>query len=102
MKISSEIIEQQDEYGLSIPVFVLYLDSEETGNKDKDCRYSANDFSSMIGNNNPEEILSFITPMLSELLYGYYGKTAEDNHKTPLTDWHATGFDRNSVNGVKL
>lgn len=39
--------------------------------------------------------MNFIIPMLSELLYAVYG---EDSSKKPITDWHATGFDRNKPN----
>lgn len=83
------------------PVFVLYLDTEKTGIQEQDCLYSAHDFTPYLGKEDPEKLLELITPMLSELLYTAYGETPENARKQPITDWHATGFDRNYPNGVK-
>jgi hypothetical protein len=83
------------------PVFILYLDTQVTGDQNKDCLYAAHDFTPYVGNNDPEKLLELITPMLSELLYAAYGESPENARKEPITDWHATGFDRNYPNGVK-
>jgi|GEM_PF-4398702 hypothetical protein len=95
MKIFSQIIEAPN----GIPVFALYLDTEFSGNPEKDTSYAAIDCR-LIEGNDPERIISQIVPMISELIYHSYGESMQKT--TPLTDWHATGFDRNSVNGVKV
>ena len=95
MKIFSEIKILPD----NTPVFVLYLDTEKTGDPNKDCLHSAHDFSDYMDCNDPAKLLEIITPMLSELIYTAYGYPSPNTE--PLTDWHATGFDRNYPNGVK-
>ena len=82
------------------PVFVLYLDTQKTGAPDKDTLYCAADATKLMTLKDPEEILGFIIPMLSELIYTVYGDPIKKTE--PLTDWHTTGFDRNAVNGVKV
>lgn len=59
------------------PVFVLYLDTQKTGDQIKDCLYAAHDFTLYVGSNDPEKLLELITPMLSELLYAAYGEKPE-------------------------
>ena len=95
MKIFSNMITMND----GTPVFALYLDTEKTGVQSNDCLYSASDFTSLKGVDDPEKILEFLMPMLSELVYTAYGEAISD--KKPITDWHQTGFDRNFPNGVK-
>jgi len=96
MKIFSDIQISPEEK----PVFVLYLDTQVTGDQHKDCLYAAHDFTKYLGVNDPEKLLELIVPMLSELLYAAYGESVENAHKQPMTDWHATGFDPKYPNGV--
>lgn len=101
MKIFSEMLQSEDPYERSIPVFAIYIDTYRTGNKEQDCFHSAADFSSMIGCNDPTKILEFLIPLLSELIYTAYGESAKDKNKTPLTEYSTTGFDPKCINGVK-
>ncbi len=95
MKIFSNTIVAQD----GTPVFALYLDTERTGDQQRDCLYAANDFTSMKGEDDAEKILNFLIPLLSELVYTAYGHRVDTQ---PMTDYHATGFDKNYPNGVKV
>ena len=81
-----------------IEVFALYVDSELTGDKEKDTVYSALDVA-LLGNH-PDQILSHVIPMLTEMMYMLYGESPENARKKPITNWHATGFDPKYPNGV--
>lgn len=81
-------------------VFALYVDSEKTGVPEKDSVYSAIDIA-LLGNHDPDQILSHIIPMLTEMVYTLYGETPEPyGKKEPLTKYSNTGFDPNYPNGV--
>jgi hypothetical protein len=99
MIIFSEMIHQATIDGLAVPVFILYLDTQLTGDPTKDLKHCAMDFTPYVGCDDPEKMSSLILTMMSELIYKSYG---EPMNTKPLTDWHATGFDRNFPNGVKL
>lgn len=98
MKIFSEMMERENQRGELEPTFVLYLDTQKTGDPSKDSLYAANDFTKVQGSNDPEVILALLIPMISELIYAAYGEPAI--YTKPLTDWHATGFDPKYPNGV--
>lgn len=98
MKIFSEMMERENHRGELEPTFVLYLDTQRTGDPSKDSLYCANDFTNVQGTNDPEVILALLIPMISELVYTAYGDSIVD--KKPMTDWHATGFDPKYPNGV--
>lgn len=97
MKIFSEILDTEDSYKRPVKVFVLYLDSMETGDPEKDVRNCGQSIEG-IDMNDPESLIAIVVPMITSLIEAAYG---DNRPKTPLTDWHATGFDRNYPNGVK-
>jgi hypothetical protein len=99
MKISSNNLISHE----GKPVFVLFIDTEKTGNPDQDCFYAAHDYSSFVGNENEnsDKLIDMIMSMLSDLIHSAYGVSSEIANKKPLTDWHNTGFDRNYPNGIK-
>ena len=79
--------------------FALYLDCERTGKRDNDTVYSAIDIA-LLGND-PNQILSHLIPMLSELVYTLYGEAPEPyGKKEPITKHSQTGFDPKYPNGV--
>jgi hypothetical protein len=82
------------------PVFALYVDSEITGDQNKDVVYAAVDLN-LLGHNDPDQILSHLVPMLTELVYTLYGEKPERwGKKEPLTQYSNTGFDPKYPNGV--
>jgi hypothetical protein len=81
-------------------VFALYVDSELTGDPDRDVVYSAIDIA-CLGNNDPNQMLSHLIPMLNEILYTLYGEKPEPyGRKEPLTNYKDTKFDPRYPNGV--
>jgi hypothetical protein len=96
MQISSALQESFSPDGTPLAIFVIYLNTQET-NTDKDYSYSAIPFD-LIFDKEPEEILSHVIPMISELVYQAYGREVEN--KQPITNIHATGFDPSCVNGM--
>ena len=58
-----------------VDVFILSLNTNKTGDIDKDYMHIASDFSSIKNSNNPKEILDFLIPMLTELVHKSYGET---------------------------
>src|SRR5271165_571434 len=83
-----------------IEVFALYVDSELTGDREKDTVHCAVDVA-LSGNNDPDKILSHVIPMLTASVYNLYGKKPElYGKKEPLTHYSTTGFDPNYPNGV--
>jgi hypothetical protein len=99
MRIFSEMLEDKNLMGEPRVALVLYHDSQKTGDVNQDYTHVATDFTHLIDSTDPEKILAFLMPMLNELIYTVYGKSGRPTE--PLTDWHATGFDRNYPNGVK-
>jgi len=95
MKIFSEI--QISPH--NTPIFVLYLDKQETGDPNIDCFCAGTEYTTYVDCNNPDKLMELITPLLSELIYNAYGESRFP--KEPITDWHQTGFDPKCVNGVK-
>ncbi len=84
-----------------IPLFALCVDTQKTGNENKDSFCAGADFSSMQGVDDPDKILEFLIPILTNLIYTAYGQSPSAEYKKPITDYHATGFDPKCVNGVK-
>ena len=101
MKIFSEILASQDGHGKTVPVFLLYLDTQKTNNQEKDCVSTGIDFTSMQDCNDPEMILGFLIPLISELVYNAYGEPSYRKDMQPLQSAKQTGFDPSCVNGVK-
>lgn len=91
MKIFSEIVMSPE----NVPVFALYVDTQRTGDPNKDCLYAAHDFRE-IHEKDADEMLEVLIPLLSELIYTAYSKAPEVGKMTPLTDWNRTGFDKNA------
>lgn len=98
MKIFSEILECNDPNNNIGSLFVLYLDTENTGDRNKDIKHCAHPISE-VHYNDPDLLIGMLIPMLSELIEASYGNSQS---REPLTNWHATGFDRNYPNGVKV
>ena len=97
MKIHSQM--QLSPHGDQL--FVLYLDTEKTGNTGEDTLYCASDAKDFVNEDDPEEILAFIIPLLSVLVHTVYGEKPEIwGKKEPLTQYSTTGFDPNYPNGV--
>lgn len=97
MKIFSEMLDTHDARNQPVQVFVLYLDSMKTGDPEKDIKNCGHSMQG-IDLNDSESLINIVVPMISSLIEDAYG---DNSAKTPLTDWHATGFDRNYPNGVK-
>lgn len=99
MKIFSSIQQGVDKNGMPAPLFVMHLDTEKTGHPDTDSFYVAfpEDF---ILSKNSEDLIEVLTSMITSLVYNAYGIAPETMKKDAITDWHATGFDRNYPNGV--
>lgn len=96
MKIFGEIIQAEDNNNNPVPVFILYFDTEKTGNTLSDLTHCAMNITNL--KMDSESITNLLIPMLSSLIEGAYG----DNNKHPLTNWEDTEFDRNYPNGVKV
>ena len=91
MKIFSDIQVSPD----NTPFFVLYLDTQKTGDQNKDTAHCAMDMSN-IDMTDPDQIISLITPLLTNLVYTVYGKPPAFGKLEPLTDINTTGFDKNA------
>ena len=103
MKIFSELVTRPDMYGKETPTFALFLDTELTGDKNKDCLYAAADYTPIKDSQDADKILTFLIELLSSAVYTAYGEKPEYyGKKEPLTQYHRTGFDPNYPNGVKL
>lgn len=87
--------------GSKIPIFTIYIDTHKTGIPEQDVVHCAFDYN-VIKDKDPDTILSTLIPIITQLVYTIYGEPPENRDKQPLTDWHATGFDRNAVNGIKI
>lgn len=80
-------------------VFALYVDSELTGDPNRDVVYSAIDIATL--GNDPNQMLSHLIPMLNEILYTLYGEKPEPyGRKEAITKHSETGFDPRYPNGV--
>lgn len=97
MRIFTNNVKENEVADGSPPMFVMYLDTQKTGDESKDITHISIDMTGLEELKDPDQIISLLSPLLSELVYNAYG---EKVNKTPLTDWHATGFDRNYPNGV--
>jgi hypothetical protein len=102
MKISSEIRLEKlyDKPYETVPIFYLYLDTQNTGYIAKDTFTTAIDVAAFGDYQNSDKICSIVLPLLQELIYHAYG--ASPLLTTPLTDWKDTKFDRDFPNGVKI
>jgi hypothetical protein len=96
MKIYSEILESVDKWEKPVKVFVLYLDTQLTGNPEKDIKNCGMEMKYM-DPHNPDSIISVVVPMITSLIDESFGNPSD---KEPITEWHATGFDSKYVNGV--
>lgn len=92
MKIFSDILVSPE----NILTFVLYLDTQKTGNSQKDVTHCAGDMTSILDMNDPGLIMELITPLLSELIYNAYGIPPLVGNIQPLTDINTTGFNKDA------
>ena len=104
MKISSEIIRQNVYSTESKLVFVMYLDTQRTGNQAADTFNCAYDFDKINMSENVNEISDFLIPILSQLIIDAYDDP--DNYdsptkKKPLESIKETNFDPTCLNGMR-
>lgn len=97
MKIFTDKLEYRDEKEKPHSSFVMFLDKQETGT-DADIFHCAMNAEALEGVTDPMKILEVLSPMLDTLVHEAF----RDKDQKPITNWHATGFDPNFSNGVKV
>lgn len=89
MKIYTELYDK---------AIVLFLDTQVTGNRERDTVNIALEFH---GERDPDKLLDLLLPALTQLVYHAYGEPLHLQYLKPIESIKETRFDATCVNGVK-
>ena len=101
MKIYTETHDIKTYYGEQCKALVFFLDTGLTGDPEKDIVNTAIELKEDLGINNPDDVLNFLIPVITQLVYNAYGDPVEHQYKKPIKSIKETNFDTSCVNGVK-